>query len=75
MKKPELVPHWRTAHRRNSIRALILGAVVPFAAGIWSSIPGSLLDRLPLWLVFGISAVISAAGLLGAYTKQGGLDG
>lgn len=69
------VSYWRTAHKRNSVRALILGAVVPFAAGIWSSVPGSLLERLPLWLVLGISAVISAAGLLGAYTKQGGLDG
>lgn len=64
------IPYWRTAHKRNSVRALIVGAVVPFVAGIWSSVPGSLVDRLPLWLVLGISAAISCAGLFGAYTSQ-----
>lgn len=70
MRRPELVPYWRTAHRRNSVRALIVGTLVPFAAGIWSSVPGSLIDRLPLWIVLGVSATISAAGLFGAYTSQ-----
>ncbi|PRZ51232.1 hypothetical protein BX589_12073 [Paraburkholderia fungorum] len=64
------VPYWRTAHKRNSVRALIVGTVVPFAAGIWSSIPGSYVERLPLWLVLGISAAISGLGLIGAYTNQ-----
>ncbi|MFM0151455.1 DUF7940 domain-containing protein [Paraburkholderia sediminicola] len=67
------VSYWRTAHKRNSVRALIVGTVLPFVAGIWSAIPGSLMDRLPLWLVLGISAAIAAAGLVGAYTSQGGL--
>ncbi|MFM0638089.1 hypothetical protein PQQ63_15410 [Paraburkholderia metrosideri] len=64
------VSYWRTAHKRNSVRALIVGTVVPFMAGIWSAIPGSLMDRLPLWLVLGISAAIGGAGLVGAYTSQ-----
>ena len=68
------VSYWRTAHKRNSVRALIVGTVVPFVAGIWSAAPGSLIDRLPLWLVFSISAAISAAGLVGAYTSQRGMS-
>lgn len=64
------VSYWRTAHRRNSVRALIAGTVVPLIAGIWSALPGALVDRMPLWLVLLISAGISAAGLAGAYMSQ-----
>jgi len=64
------VPYWRAAHKRNSVRALIVGTLVPLVAGIWSALPGALVDRLPLWLVLGISAAISGLGLLGAYTSQ-----
>ncbi|MBN3848136.1 hypothetical protein G3N58_15045 [Paraburkholderia sp. Ac-20342] len=52
------------------MRALIVGTVLPFAAGIWSAMPGSIIDRLPIWLVFAVSAAISGLGLLGAYTSQ-----
>lgn len=68
------VSYWRTAHKRNSVRALIAGTVVPVVAGIWSALPGALIDRLPVWVVLLISGAIAAAGLLGAYVKQGGLD-
>jgi hypothetical protein len=70
----KLVTYWRTAHRRNSVRALIVGTLVPFVAGIWASMPGTFVDRLPTWLVFLVSGAISAAGLFGAYTKQRGLN-
>lgn len=64
------VSYWRTAHRRNSVRALILGAIVSFAGGIWAALPGAIVDRLPIWIVFGVPCVISTLGLLGAYTSQ-----
>lgn len=64
------VSYWRTAHKRNSVRALIVGTAVPLLGGLWSALPGALVDRLPLWLVLLVSAAISAAGLFGAYTSQ-----
>lgn len=75
MKKPDLVPYWRTAHRRNSVRALLVGTVAPIVTAVWSALPDSIVSQLPMWVVLIISAAVSAVGLLGAYTKQGGLDG
>lgn len=65
-----LVSYWRTAHKRNSVRALIAGIVAPIVTAIWSALPNSFVDRLPLWLVLLISAGIAAVGLAGAYTSQ-----
>lgn len=75
MKIPDVVPYWRTAHRRNSVRALLFGTVAPILTAVWSALPDSIVRQLPMWVVLIISAAVSAAGLLGAYTKQGGLDG
>lgn len=69
-----LVSYWRTAHKRNSVRALIVGAAVPFVGGIWSALPGAFVDRLPVWLIFMVPCAISALGLLGAYTAQPSLE-
>jgi|AraplaCL_Col_mMS_1032034.scaffolds.fasta_scaffold18165_3 hypothetical protein len=69
-----LVSYWRTAHKRNSVRALIIGTVTPLITGIWSALPGAFVDRLPLWLVLTISAGISAIGLAGAYIAQPALQ-
>ncbi|WP_213763513.1 hypothetical protein [Caballeronia sp. dw_19] len=65
-----LVSYWRTAHKRNSVRALIVGVAVPFAGAVWSYLPGAFVNRLPVGVIFGVPCVISALGLLGAYTKQ-----
>jgi hypothetical protein len=65
-----LVSYWRTAHKRNSVRALIVGTIAPLLTAIWSALPGAFVDRLPLWLVLLISAGIAAIGLVGAYTSQ-----
>lgn len=70
----KLVSYWRTAHKRHSVWALIAGVLVPFAGGIWASLPGALIDRLPLWLILAVPCVISALGLIGAYRKQRGLS-
>ncbi|MFM0226175.1 DUF7940 domain-containing protein [Paraburkholderia dipogonis] len=69
-----LVSYWRRAHKRNSVRALIVGTVAPLITGIWSALPGAFVDRLPLWVVLLISAGISAIGLAGAYTSQPSLQ-
>ncbi|TDY26311.1 hypothetical protein B0G81_6821 [Paraburkholderia sp. BL6665CI2N2] len=69
------VSYWRTAHKRNSVRALIVGIVAPLLTAIWSTLPESMVSRLPLWAALLVSAAIAALGLIGAYTKQGGLDG
>ncbi len=69
-----LVSYWRSAHRRNSVRALILGTAVPFIGGVWAALPGAFVDRLPIWLIFAVPCVISAVGLVGAYTSQPSLE-
>lgn len=68
------VPYWRTAHKRNSVRALLFGVVVSFVGGIWAALPGAYVDRLPTWVIFLASGLISAAGVAGAYISQGGID-
>ncbi|MFM0405241.1 DUF7940 domain-containing protein [Paraburkholderia dipogonis] len=68
------VSYWRTAHKRNSVRALIVGTATPLITGVWSALPGAFVDRLPLWLVLLISAGISAIGLAGAYIAQPALQ-
>lgn len=65
-----LVSYWRTAHKRNSVRALIVGVAVPFVGGIWAALPNAFVDRLPMWLIFAVPCAISAFGLWGAYTAQ-----
>jgi hypothetical protein len=67
------VSYWRTAHKRNSVRALLVGTLISFVGGVWAALPGAWVDRLPVWIVFGVPCLISAAGLLGAYTSQGSL--
>ncbi|MFM0552344.1 hypothetical protein P0D69_15425 [Paraburkholderia sediminicola] len=69
-----LVSYWRRAHKRNSVRALIVGTVTPLITAIWSALPGAFVDRLPLWLVLLISAGIAAMGLAGAYISQPSLQ-
>jgi hypothetical protein len=71
----KLVHYWRTAHQRNSVRALGISVLVSFGGGIWSALPNAFVDRLPLWLIFAVPCAISALGLLGAYTKQASLEG
>ena len=68
------VSYWKEAHKRNSVRALIVGVLVPVVGGIWSALPGAFVDRLPVWVVFAVSGAISALGLWGAYTKQSSLE-
>jgi hypothetical protein len=70
----KLVSYWRTAHKRNSVRALLVGVGVPIIGGIWSALPGAFVDRLPIWLVFLVSGGISLIGLWGAYRKQSSLE-
>jgi hypothetical protein len=68
------VAYWRTAWKRNSVRAHFLGFAVSFVGGVWAALPNAFVDRLPTWLIFVVPCVISVAGLLGAYTKQSSLD-
>lgn len=65
-----LVSYWRTAWKRNSVRAHYLGFAVSFIGGVWAALPGALVDRLPMWLIFAVPCAISAFGLWGAYTAQ-----
>lgn len=68
------VHYWRKAHKRNSVRALIAGAIVQAAGGAWAALPGSYVDRLPGWVPFAVSGAIFAYGLWGAYTHQTSLE-
>jgi len=68
------VSYWRTATRRNSVRAMIAHFVVALVVGTWAALPGSYVDRFPTWVVWSISAFFAALGLLGAYTKQPGIE-
>lgn len=68
------VSYWRHAHKRHSVRALILGTIVQAAGGVWASLPGAYIDRLPLWVPFAVGGVIFAFGLWGAYTHQTSLE-
>jgi len=69
-----LVSYWRRAHKRNSVRFLILGTVLQVAGGAWSALPESYVRTLPVWVIFTVSGIVSAAGLIGAYTKQTSLE-
>lgn len=68
-----LVSYWRSAHKRNSVRAHIIGFVVTFGGGVWAALPGAWVDRLPAWLLFAVPCGISALGLIGSYTSQSNL--
>lgn len=68
------VRYWRTAHKRNSVRALIVGAVVSAAGAAWASLPNALVDQLPMWVAWSVPAAIFVFGLWGAYTHQSSLE-
>lgn len=68
------VSYWRTAWKRNSVRAHYVGFAVSFAGSVWATLPNAWVDRLPTWLVLAVPCVISIAGLYGAYTKQRSLN-
>lgn len=70
----KLVSYWRKAHRRNSVRALILSTAVSFVGGIWSALPQALIDGLPTWVVLSVPCAISAIGLVLAYVSQPSLE-
>lgn len=70
----KLVSNRRTVHKRNSVRALIVGTAISFAGSVWAALPGALVDRLPMWLIFAVPCAISAFGLIGAYTAQSSLE-
>jgi hypothetical protein len=66
--------NWRTLHRRNSVRALILGAVVQAAGGAWSTVPNFYFYQMPRWLPFAVSGAIFVLGLVAAYTHQSSVE-
>lgn len=68
------VSYWRRAHKRNSVRALMVGVVVQAAAGAWSAIPGAYLDTFPRWVPFAVSGALFLGGLIAAYTHQSSLE-
>jgi hypothetical protein len=68
------VSYWRTAHKRNSVRALIVGTIVSALGAAWTTLPNALVDRLPLWVAWSVPAIIFAFGLWSAYTHQSALD-
>lgn len=68
------VSYWRTAHKRNSVRALIAGTVVSALGAAWAALPNALVDRLPQWVAWSVPAIIFAFGLWSAYTHQSALD-
>ncbi|WP_176079309.1 hypothetical protein [Paraburkholderia tropica] len=68
------VSYWRKAHRRNSVRALMLSTAVSFVGGVWSALPGAWVDRLPTWVALSVPCVISAVGLALAYLHQPSLE-
>lgn len=68
------VLYWRKAHKRHSVRALIVGSVISALGAAWAALPGALVDRMPMWLVLSVPAVIFALGLIGAYTHQSSLE-
>ncbi|NPT39673.1 hypothetical protein [Paraburkholderia xenovorans] len=68
------VSYWRSAHRRNSVRALMASTAVSFVGGVWSALPEAWIDRLPVWIVLSVPFAISAVGLVLAYLHQSSLE-
>lgn len=68
------VSYWRTAHKRNSVRALIAGTLVSALGAAWAALPNALVDRLPLWVTLAVPTLIFSFGLWSAYTHQTSLE-
>jgi amino acid transporter len=66
--------NWRRAHRRHSVRALIVGSVVSAVGAAWAAMPGAIVDLLPMWVVLLVPGAIFALGLAGTYIEQHGVD-
>jgi hypothetical protein len=68
------VSYWRKAHKRNSVRALMVGTAVSAISAGWAALPNALVERMPMWLALSVPAVIFAFGLWSAYTHQTSLE-